>query len=158
TATARPCSSTCSAATTVVRRYGSAARCSSAVPERAGVWRTRPRCARSAATTAACPDLIVTVLSTENLTAEQRSSVVDVCIAAHDNAAFANLFDAIKSGGRHCLAYRGHELVSHAVVTTRWVQPEGVRVLKTAFVDAVATLPAYQGLGYASAVMRRLAA
>ena len=101
--------------------------------------------------------LRVTVLSTGDLTAAQRSSVVDVCIAAHDNPAFTNLFNYIKSGGRHCVAYRGRELVSHAVVTTRWVQPEGLSVLKTAFVDAVATLPAYQGLGYASAVMRRLA-
>ena len=101
--------------------------------------------------------MIVTVLFTEDLTVEQRSSIVEVCVAAHDNHAFANLFNHIKSG-RHALAYRGGEIVSHAVVTTRWVQPEGLGVLRTAFVDAVATLPAYQGLGYASAVMRRLAA
>jgi aminoglycoside 2'-N-acetyltransferase I len=48
--------------------------------------------------------------------------------------------------------------VSHAVVTTRWVQPEGQPVLKTAYVDAVSTMPTYQRQGYASAVMRRLAA
>src|SRR5262249_46538909 len=102
--------------------------------------------------------VLVTVLSTEDLTAEQRCSIAEVCIAAHNNAAFANLFNYIKSGGRHFLAYRGRELASHAVVTTRWVQPEGLTVLKTAFVDAVSTLPAYQGLGYPSAVMRRLAA
>jgi len=101
---------------------------------------------------------LVTVLSTEDLTAEQRFSIVEVCIAAHDNPAFANLFNDITWRGRHFLAYRGPELVSHAVVTTRWVQPKGMTVLKTAFVDAVATLPPYQGLGYASAVMRRLAA
>lgn len=66
------------------------------------------------------------------------------------------LFTYIASGRRHFLAYREHELVSHAVVTTRWVQPEGERVLKTAYVDAVATLPVYQGMGYASATMRRV--
>lgn len=43
------------------------------------------------------------------------------------------------------------------MVTTRWLQPEGQPVLKTAYVDAVATLPRYQGLGYASAVMCQLA-
>ena len=102
-------------------------------------------------------DVIVRVLSTDDLTAAQRSAIVAVCIGAHDNAAFATLFDHIKSGGRHFLAYRERELVGHAVVTTRWVQPAGLGVLKTAFVDAVATLPAYQGLGYASAIMRRLA-
>jgi aminoglycoside 2'-N-acetyltransferase I len=102
--------------------------------------------------------LVVTVLTTEDLIAEQRASVIDVCVSAHNNEEFKNLFAYIPSGGRHFLAYRGHELVSHAVVTTRWVQPEGERVLKTAYVDAVATLPVYQGMGYASATMRRLAA
>ena len=81
-----------------------------------------------------------------------------MCIAAHENDDFNNLFTFIPSGGRHFLAFRGLELVSHAVVTTRWAQPSGQRVLRTAYVDAVATLPEYQGLGHGSAVMRRLAA
>ncbi len=55
------------------------------------------------------------------------------------------------------LGYRDFQLVSHAVATTRWVQPARQPPLKTAYVDAVSTLPVYQGLGYASAVMRRLA-
>jgi aminoglycoside 2'-N-acetyltransferase I len=102
--------------------------------------------------------ILVTILTTEVLTAAQRSSVIDVCVSAHDNDDFRNLFTHITSGGRHFLGYRGPELVSHAVVTTRWVQLEGQRVLKTAYVDAVATLPMYQGLGFASAIMSRLAA
>src|SRR5262249_36146468 len=36
-------------------------------------------------------------------------------------------------------------------------QPEGLPELRTAFVDAVSTLPAYEGQGCGSAVMRRLA-
>ena len=85
--------------------------------------------------------------------------MIEVCIAAHENEDFRNLFAIyIPSGGRHFLEYRGRELVSHAVVTTRWVQPEGQRVLKTAYVDAVSTLPAYQGLGHGSAAMARLSA
>jgi len=55
------------------------------------------------------------------------------------------------------LAYREQELVSHAVATTRWLQPEGLPLLRTAYVDAVATLPAYQGQGIASTLMRHLA-
>jgi hypothetical protein len=43
-------------------------------------------------------------------------------------------------------------------VTTRWLQPEGLGLLKTAYVDAVATSPECQGQGYGSAVMRALAA
>ena len=104
-------------------------------------------------------DTTVMMLTTEDLTAAQRSSVIDVCIAAHEIEDFRNLFRVyIKSGGRHFLGYRGSELVSHAVVTTRWAQPEDQRVLKTAYVDAVSTLPRYQGRGHASAVMARLAA
>lgn len=103
-------------------------------------------------------EILVTVLATEDLTAALRAAVIDVCIAAHENEDFKNLFTFIPSGGRHFLAYRASELVSHAVATTRRLQPEGLPVLKTAYVDAVATLPVYQGQGYGSAAMRRLAA
>jgi aminoglycoside 2'-N-acetyltransferase I len=102
--------------------------------------------------------ILVTVLTTEALTAARRSSVIDLCVAAHENDEFRNLFTHIPSGGRHFLAYRGPQLVSHAVVTTRWAQPEGQPVLKTAYVDAVSTRPVHQGRGYGSVVMRRLAA
>jgi aminoglycoside 2'-N-acetyltransferase I len=103
--------------------------------------------------------VVVRTLATEELTAEQRSSVIDVCVAAHENEEFKKMFTVyIPSGGRHFLAYLGAEVVSHAVVTTRWAQPEGLRELKTAYVDAVATMPQFQSRGCASAVMRRLAA
>jgi aminoglycoside 2'-N-acetyltransferase I len=102
--------------------------------------------------------VVVSVLSTEALTDAQRSEIIEVCIAAHENEEFRNLFTHFSSGGRHFLAHVGSELVGHAVVSTRWVQPEGQDVLKTAYVDAVSTLPKYQGKGYGSAVMSRVAA
>ena len=101
--------------------------------------------------------IIVTHVRTEDLNATTRASIIQVCITAHQEQDFKHLFSYIPSGGRHVLAYREAELVSHAVVTTRWLQPEGQPVLKTAYVDAVATLPAYQGQGYGSAVMQHLA-
>jgi aminoglycoside 2'-N-acetyltransferase I len=100
----------------------------------------------------------VTVLATEELTADVRAAVIDLCVAAHESDAFHELFEHIPSGGRHFLASRGTELVAHAVVTTRWVQPDGQPELGTAYVDAVSVLPKYQGLGYGSEVTRRLAA
>lgn len=103
-------------------------------------------------------DITVTMLTTEELNAAQRSEVIELCVAAHENEEFRNLFTHFLSGGRHFLAHRGRELASHAVVTTRWAQPEGHIALKTAYVDAVSTLPTYQGLGYGSEVMERLAA
>ena len=99
----------------------------------------------------------VTFVRTEDLNAATRASIVQLCIAAHQEDDFKHLFAYIPSGGRHFLAYREEALVSHAVVTTRWLQPEGQPILKTAYVDAVATLSAYQGQGYGSAVMQYLA-
>lgn len=101
--------------------------------------------------------ITLTLARTEDLDPATRASIIQVCIAAHLEEDFNNLFSYIPSGGRHFLAYREVELVSHAVITTRWLQPEGETILKTAYVDAVATSPAYQGQGYGSAVMRHLA-
>ncbi len=47
--------------------------------------------------------------------------------------------------------------MSHACWVTRWLQPEGLPLLKTAYVEAVATIPALQGKGFGSAVMRGVA-
>jgi GNAT superfamily N-acetyltransferase len=86
-----------------------------------------------------------------------RQSIVDLCITAHDTTAFETMFTVfIPSGGRHFLGYIDDMLVSHAVVTTRWAQPEGHDPLRTAYVDAVSTLPRFQSQGNGSAVMRRL--
>jgi aminoglycoside 2'-N-acetyltransferase I len=100
----------------------------------------------------------VTIFRTEDLAASQRASVIDVCVAAHDSEEFRHLFTFIPSGGRHFLGYRGPQLVSHAVVTTRWLEVNGPPSLRTAFVDAVSTLPEMQGQGCGTAVMQALAA
>lgn len=99
----------------------------------------------------------ITAKRTEALDATTRTAIIDLCIIAHQEEDFRNLFTYIPTGGLHFLAYRGRALVSHAVVTTRWLQPEGLPLLKTAYVDAVATLPAYQGQGIGSALLRHLA-
>jgi aminoglycoside 2'-N-acetyltransferase I len=101
--------------------------------------------------------IVVRLARTEDLDSDTRASVIAVCVEAHANDDFNNLFSYIPSGGRHALGYHGSTLVSHAVSTTRWLQPAGQPPLRTAYVDAVSTLPSYEGLGYGSAVMRRLA-
>ena len=97
------------------------------------------------------------MIRTEDLDDATRASIIRVCVEAHQEEDFKNLFSYIPSGGWHFLAYHNDDLVSHAVVTTRWLQPEGQPLLKTAYTDAVSTLPAYQGRGYGSALMRQLA-
>jgi len=69
-----------------------------------------------------------------------------------------NLFTYLPPDGLHALAYLDRQLVEHAVVTTRWLQPLGVPVLRTAYVDAVAVSPSHLCRGIGSAVMRHLAA
>jgi GNAT superfamily N-acetyltransferase len=94
---------------------------------------------------------------TEDLDAAARGAIVDLCVAAHQEEDFRNLFSYVPSGGLHFLAFQEEKLVSHALVTERWLQPEGLPPLKTAYIDAVATLPDAQGRGYGSALMRTLA-
>ena len=94
---------------------------------------------------------------TEDLNAATRAAIIQLCVAAHQEDDFKRLFTYIPSGGRHFLAYCEDALVGHAVVTTRWLQVEDGPVMRTAYVDAVATLPACQGQGHGSAVMRHLA-
>jgi aminoglycoside 2'-N-acetyltransferase I len=101
--------------------------------------------------------IVVVSAMTEDLDATTRASIVQLCIDAHQEDDFRFLFTYVPSGGWHFLAYYDGLLASHALVTTRGLQPEGQPILKTAYVDAVATLPAYQGRGLGSAVMRRLA-
>jgi aminoglycoside 2'-N-acetyltransferase I len=99
----------------------------------------------------------VTSARTEDLNANTRAAIIDVCRTAHREDDFTHLFSYIPSGGIHVMAYWEHELVGHAVATSRWLQPEGLPLLRTAYVDAVATLPAYQGQGIGSTLMHHLA-
>ena len=58
------------------------------------------------------------------------------------------------------LAFQAGELVSHAAWVTRWLQvgiDENAPLLRTAYVEGVASAPHQQGKGYASATMRYLA-
>jgi aminoglycoside 2'-N-acetyltransferase I len=94
---------------------------------------------------------------TEELDADTRDAIVNLCVIAHQEDDFKNLFSYVSSGAWHFLAFQDEELVSHAMVTTRWLQPEGHPILKTAYIDAVATLPSAQGRGHGSTLMRHLA-
>lgn len=58
----------------------------------------------------------------------------------------------------HVLGYLDSQLVSHALWVTRHLQAGHGPVWRTAYVEAVATEPAQQGRGWASAVLRHLAA
>ncbi len=98
----------------------------------------------------------IRIRRTRQLDAATRVTIVELCTEAH-RADFSRLFFYLPTDGLHFLAYRDDQIVSHAVVTTRWVQPEILPILRGAYVDALATLPAYQRRGYGSAILRELA-
>ena len=100
--------------------------------------------------------LDVRLRRTRQIDAAMRAAIVELCTAAYQTD-FSRFFFYLPTDGLHFIAYRDDQIVSHAVVTTRWLQPERLPILRTAYVDAVATLPAYQRRGYGSAVLRELA-
>jgi aminoglycoside 2'-N-acetyltransferase I len=56
----------------------------------------------------------------------------------------------------HVLAVADGVVVSHALWITRWLAPGHRAPLRTAYVEAVATDPAWERRGFASAVLERL--
>ena len=96
------------------------------------------------------------VLAADALDGKVRGEIIRLCEAAYRES-FTRLFDDLPASV-HILARdeRGR-LVSHAEWVTRWLQPDGHRVLRTAYVEAVATLPEHQRQGLATAGLRRFA-
>ncbi len=95
---------------------------------------------------------------TARLDEATKAAIVRVCNDSVHSDVFDLLFSFLPPDGLHVIGYLGDELVSHAVATTRWLQTGTSPLLKTAYIDAVATATAYQGRRFGSVVMRRLAA
>lgn len=95
------------------------------------------------------------VMPTTELDATLRAAIVRLCTAAFAQD-FGALFDLIPATASHILVRRDDLLIGHATWMPRWLQPGEQPPMRTAYVDAVATLPTYQGRGIGSAVMRRL--
>jgi aminoglycoside 2'-N-acetyltransferase I len=99
----------------------------------------------------------IRTIRTNELDEKTRSAIVRLCIDAHKEDDFQNLFSYLPSEGLHILAFLDDQLIGHAVVTTRWLQAGDLPLLRTAYVDAVATSPEFQGRGVGRAVIRHLA-
>lgn len=102
------------------------------------------------------PDVTLSTARTRDLSPAERAAIVRLCTEAHGED-FSPLFTHLPPEGLHVLATLEGAWVSHAVVTTRRLQVGDGPLLRTAYVDAVATHPRHQGQGIGSAVMRRLA-
>lgn len=101
-------------------------------------------------------DITFEVTRAEELSTDYRAEIISLCAVAYEED-FDRLFQLLP-GSTHVLARLEGKLVSHAEWVTRWLQPEGQELLRTAYVEAVATAPEYQGRGFATAVMKEVAA
>ena len=81
--------------------------------------------------------------------------IVELCSAAFEEP-YGQYLDTFPNP-THVLARQDGTLVSHALWITRWMQVKGKPLMKTAYVEGVATEKSQQGKGYASAVMSALA-
>jgi len=96
------------------------------------------------------------VVTSSALDEDARLEIIRLCESAYGED-FSGWFEELP-GSVHVRA-RDEQgaLVSHAAWVTRWLQPAGHPILRTAYVEAVATAPAHQRQGHATAVLRRLA-
>lgn len=88
------------------------------------------------------------------LSRETLDQILELCDRAYGEdlrESFRTFVDPV-----HVLAIADGAVVSHALWITRWLAPAGRAPLRTAYVEAVATDPARQRQGFASAVLKRL--
>jgi aminoglycoside 2'-N-acetyltransferase I len=96
------------------------------------------------------------VVAADALGPAARAEIIELCESAYKED-FTRLFELLPDSV-HVMARDEHgALVSHAEWVPRWLCPAGLPVLRTAYVEAVATAPDQRGRGFATAVLRRVA-
>ena len=81
--------------------------------------------------------------------------ICELCTDAYQED-FAEAFKVL-GPGVHVVGRADGRIVSHAMWVDRALQPGNRGPLRTAYVEAVATKPAFQGRGLASEILKRLA-
>jgi aminoglycoside 2'-N-acetyltransferase I len=84
-----------------------------------------------------------------------RAEIIGLCEAAYQED-FSRLFESFPDAVHLLARADDGVLVSHAEFVPRRLQPAGSAVLRTAYVEAVATAPGCRRRGLATAVMQRL--
>lgn len=99
--------------------------------------------------------LEIRIVRREEQSEVERGAVVSLCNRAFEEdvePALESFMDAT-----HLLGNDGGALISHALWYTRWLQIGDGPLLRTAYVEGVATEQEFRGRGFASMLMRRLA-
>jgi aminoglycoside 2'-N-acetyltransferase I len=96
----------------------------------------------------------IRVIPAADISSDLYAAIYRLCARAYgeDLRALIETFDQPV----HVVATSHGTVVSHAVWITRWLQPNDGPLLRSAYVEAVATDPAYQRRGFASAVLQTL--
>jgi aminoglycoside 2'-N-acetyltransferase I len=100
-------------------------------------------------------NLKLEVVRADQLDPDLQSKILVLCNKAFGEdmtPIFSTFKDAV-----HVLGYLESSLVSHALWVTRWLQSGTEPVMRTAYIEAVATEKEYRNLGFATAVMHRVA-
>ena len=101
------------------------------------------------------PDLTIQVIAAADVTPALLAEIQTLCRRAYAGENLAPLWAAY-TADFYVVGFVDGLAVSHAMVVTRWLQAGTGPLLRTAYVELVATLPEFQGRGFASAVMARL--
>ena len=95
------------------------------------------------------------VIKGPDLTPDKRAALVALCNRAYDEDVEPLL--TTYADPVHVIGFLGDKMVSHALWCTRWLSCDNGPLMRTAFVELVATEPLFEGKGFASQVMHRLA-
>jgi aminoglycoside 2'-N-acetyltransferase I len=96
------------------------------------------------------------VISGDALDRGVRTQIIRLCESAYQED-FSKLFEQFPDSVHVMARDERGVLLSHAEFVPRSLQPTGLPVLRTAYVEAVATAPDAQRSGFATAVLQRLA-
>ena len=100
-------------------------------------------------------DLSIEVADSRSISMRTLRDLTGLCTEAYRED-FAGAFGLL-GPGVHVIGRSDGQIVSHAMWVVRDLQPGAGRLLRTAYVEAVATRPHLQRRGFATQVLRRLA-
>jgi aminoglycoside 2'-N-acetyltransferase I len=101
------------------------------------------------------PDFQLEIVAGDLLTPQTRRAIIEL-----GTQAFEQDYDALLAplhGATHVLGRLGGQLVAHALWVTRWLQAGTLPIMRTAYIEGVATERAHRNRGFATTVMRRVA-
>lgn len=95
------------------------------------------------------------VVKSGQLNLDLRAEIYDLCNRAYEED-LGPILNTFKDA-THVLGFLDTSLVSHALWVTRWLQVGTNPVLRTAYIEAVATEKMYRTRGFASTLMKCVA-